>query len=128
MGIAVPRGSLLLSISLVALLVSALQPALAAPSVDGAIEGRGTASSFSIRGGGAALEGGTHDWSIVCGGCDVRLTLVLPSVVVLQNGRMESLSPGTYEIRDFRGLVQVWEYGLGDFELQVHGVGTVTRL
>lgn len=126
-----PSSRWLLSISLVALSLVAgvLQPALAAPSIGGAIEAHGTATTFRFFGGGSALEGGTHDWSYVCGGCLLRVTFsVADTFVVVQNGRAQTFSHGAFEVREFSGLIQLWEEGPGHFVMQIHGVGSAAQL
>lgn len=106
----------------------ALQPALSAPAVQDGIEATGTARTFLIYGGGFALEGGTHDWSVVCGGCLIRVTFAdTQSSVIVASGSVVAVTPGLYEIREFRGLLQFTEEAPGVTFFQIHGTGGVAR-
>lgn len=118
----------LVFVSLVVTL-GAPQHALAAPAIQGLVEGRGMASTFQIMGGGSALEGGAADWTLVCGGCLMRVTFYdVDQFTVVQNGAVRALGPGQYELRELRGLVLITQEDLGRFHVEIHGYAKVSAL
>lgn len=110
--------------ALVVLLVALPPPAGALPVVHGALAGSGTAAAFAIHsyGAGQALEGGAADWNLVCSACFVRIAVTESSFTLVQNGEARVLVPGTYEIREFSGLVSHSHTGDG-FSVVLAGIG-----
>jgi hypothetical protein len=121
-----PARALALSL---ALLLLALPPptATAAPSIPGTVNGYTDASRFEIYGGGLALEGGVNEWTLVCGGCYVRISMTQPSIFVTQDDFSGFLVPGVYEIREFRGLIQ-HQGDRGAYTVFFNGVGEVNAI
>lgn len=112
-------------------LLAAMAPphALAAPAVPGVMHGSGTAATFQLLGAGSALEGGASDWTIVCGGCLLRVAFTQTEFsVTFESGRASSFSPGVYEVREFYGVFSITDEGPGQFFVQLHGAGHVARL
>lgn len=117
----------LLVLALLVLPQAGLGQAAALPTVKGSIEGYGTASSFFIRAGGYALEGGVNDWTLVCGGCFVRISVTESSFVLVQEGALVALPPGVYELREFRGYLSHSPSG-GAYFVTLAGAGHLVAL
>ena len=103
--------------------------ASAAPFVPEVIQGAGGATWFQVFALGVALEGGVHDWNAVCAECLIRFTFTGGQLLVLeQGGTVTVLTPGLYEMREFRGLYGSTQEGPGAFLIQVHGLGKLEKL
>jgi len=105
---------------------------LAAPLVPDVLNGAGTVSTFEVFGAGVSIEGGAHDWTDICSGCLIRMTVgegaftvVDPSVA---SDMTPILAPGVYEIREFRGIYAFSVEGQHAFIVQLHGLGKIARL
>lgn len=91
---------------LIVLLVALPQQGAALPTVRGAVTGFGTAESFTIFGKGLpALEGGAMEWNLVCSDCFFRIAITDSSYTLVQDGTAGVLAPGSYEVREYRGLI-----------------------
>lgn len=121
----VPAARTLVPVSLLALL-AVLPTTVGAPTLGGIVSGPGTATTFQVFAGpGGALEGGAYEWTLVCGDCFIRITLVESDLVLVQNGAVQTLPPGKYEIRDYSGLFMHTQEALGQFAVELHGHGRV---
>lgn len=116
-----------LALGLLLLLALGPTPAAAAPSVETPIAGWGVASRYTLLAFGYALEGGAADVTIVCADCLLRLTLVDSSFVRAEPAGSGPLAPGLYELREYRGLVQVTG-SAGRFDVTLVGTGSLERL
>lgn len=121
----------LLPVALVAL--ASLSPAtVGAPLVPDALHGFGEASWFEVRAVGLALEGGAHEWTDVCAECYIRFSTPGGAFTLVDasnpEGAVTELTPGLYELREFRGLYMFTQASPGAFSLQVHGLGKVLKL
>lgn len=114
-------------LALLALPQVGLGQAAALPTFHGTLEGFGTAPTFFVRAGGYALEGGVTEWTFLCGGCFIRVTLTESSFVTTQNGVTQVLPQGVYEVRDFRGYMSHSATGGGHL-VTLAGVGQVVAL
>lgn len=112
------------------LLLLALQPApqaAAAPSVEAPIMGYGIATRYTLYALGYALEGGAADVTIVCASCLIQLTVIDSAFTYAAPSGTKVLPPGTYEVRDYRGLVQITG-SEGRFDIILSGTGDVNAL
>lgn len=121
--------------TVLALLALLVLPALAAPAgaqvvVPETITGSGTASRFQVFANGATVEGGLYERTLACGACLIRLNLTEGEITALQGGGggPETLAPGLWEIRAFRGTFAYTQEGLGVFDVDIHGVGGIHRV
>jgi len=123
------RAWLLPAVALVALV---LAPTLAAaPAAPDIIHGAGMVSWFQVFAFGLALEGAGHDFVDVCGDCFVRFTTTSGAFTVVDASNAQlvrELTPGLYEIREYRGLFAFTQEEPGAFVVQMHGAGKVIRL
>lgn len=110
-----------------AILGLSLGTAASAPSIEGTLTGYAQSPRFQVFGGGHALEGGAYEWTLVCGECLVRVSLLEPNVLLVQSDHAGYLPPGTYEVRDFRGLF-MHTGDAGDYAIALHGTGHLVRL
>lgn len=109
-------------------LIMAAPVTVGAPMLYGTVHGQGTASVFSIFGSGAALEGGLYRWSMLCGGCEFRMTLTDGVFVLVQDGGERSLGPGVYEVRGFQGLLMHSQRAPHEYTVEMHGAADVERV
>lgn len=121
-----------LSLVLLLALVSLAPSSIAGTLIPDAIHARVTATTFQIFGQGESLEGGAFDRLNVCGHCWIRMTITGPGMVVVDpthpDGTTRELSPGQYELREYRGLFGIYDFGQHDFLLQLEGSGKVLEL
>lgn len=113
-----------LPISLVVLLALAT-PAL---GIDGLLGGQGTAVTFTVYGAGLSWKGGAAEWSFACGGCLIRIFFSDASLVLVQNGAAQTLGPGAYELRDYKGYMSETMNAPGSYQIVLSGVGEINRL
>ena len=100
-----------------------------APFVPEIIQGFGAASWFSVFAFGLALEGGAYDWNDVCAECLIRFTATGGQFLVVEDGGTTAqLTPGLYEMREFRGLYAFSQQAPGSFLIQVNGLGKIEKL
>lgn len=115
----------LLSVLLVAALLA--PQAVGLPGVRGEIVGQTTAATLQVFGNGSAIEGGIYRWNLACADCLVRIGILDAGVMVFQDGVLQELPPGAYEIREFRGLL-AHSGGMAPFQVTLLGSGHVVAL
>lgn len=102
---------------------------MGAPLVPDILNGFGTAITFQLFGEGESLEGGTHEWTDVCGHCEMRVTLADGTFVIVDtDGGTRALEPGVYELREYRGLFLFSARAPHEFDVQLHGLAKIERL
>lgn len=105
---------------------------LGAPLVPDVMNGFASATTFQILGVGAAVEGGAFDWTEACVECLIRFTTPTGGIGVIEpasaNGATYTIGPGQYEIREYRGVLGIYDLGLRNFGLEVHGTGKIHKL
>jgi hypothetical protein len=102
-------------------------PASAAPLVPSAIVGYTETPRFTIYANGYAVQGAAADWTYACVDCFIRIAMSTPSIFAAPSGEPIMLAPGTYEIREYRGLIML-SGDTGDFTMVLSGVGKLIRL
>lgn len=126
-----PRAVQLLLVPLLAL-ISIAPSTVGAPLVPDVLNGFASATTFQIFGMGAAVEGGAWDWTDVCAYCLVRFTTTDGGILVADathpDGPVRMLGPGQFEIREYRGLIGIYDLGLRNFQLELHGTGKTIQL
>lgn len=125
LGVPLPRAVLLSLLALI--LVAPL--AASAPLVPDAMNGFGTALTFQVYGKGMALEGGAYEWTDICDGCLIRITVRDGTFVVSDSSNAAgALAPGVYELREFTGLFLFTQNAPRDFSVQLHGLGKANKI
>lgn len=112
------------------LLLLAAAPAIHAlpvPILPEAVSGEGTASRFYVESNGVSFEGGTHQRTIVCRACFIRVNLTDgQELFALQHGGVpDPLTPGTWEFRGYVGTFSYTMVGLGNFRIMMDGAGSI---
>lgn len=125
-----PRALQHLSVLLLAL-VSVAASTVAAPLIPDALQGQATATTFQIFGVGESVEGGAFDQTTTCVHCLVWMTITDSSLAAVDStsseGPVRTLTPGQYQIREYRGEIGIYEIGLRHYVLQLHGFGKLIK-
>jgi len=124
--VAKPR--IVLPLSLSALLMLPALVTVGAAAVPGLVHGNATAATFTIYSDGVTFSGGAFDRTIECVDCLARFTFTDSSITVSQNGLTQTLSPGAYELREYRGTIAISYRGPHNFFIQLEGAGHLAAL
>lgn len=103
-------------------LALALPLSAAAPFVPDGIFGFGYATTFQTFGAGGAFEGGAYERNDICGDCWILIT-IFDGFVLDVDDTPRQLTPGQYELREFRGVFSHTYNAPFDYAFQLQGVG-----